>query len=77
MGIAPVWLYAALRSRFGPGPNAAVLSGFGYWVIGYALPTVGIGQTGLFPVRLLAITHLGGVVEIIAASVVGACLYKE
>jgi hypothetical protein len=38
---------------FGPGPNTAVLSGFGYWIIGYALPPVGIGQTGLFPVRVL------------------------
>ena len=77
MGIAAVWLYAALRPRFGPGPKTAVLSGFGYWVVGYALPTVGIGQTGLFPVRLLAMTHLGGLVEIIAASVAGAWLYKE
>ena len=77
MGIAAVWLYAALRPRFGPGPRTAVLSGLGYWVIGYALPAVGIGQTGLFPVRLLAITHLGGLVEIIAASVAGAWLYKE
>jgi hypothetical protein len=75
MGIAAVWLYAALRPRFGPGPRTAVLSGLGYWVIGYALPAVGIGQTGLFPVRLLAITHLGGLVEIIAASMAGAWLY--
>jgi hypothetical protein len=77
MGIAAVWLYAAVRPRFGAGPSTAVLSGLGFWVIGYALPTVGIGQTGLFPARLLAITHLGGLVEIIAASVAGAWVYRE
>ena len=27
MGIAAVWLYAALGPRFGPGPNAGVLRG--------------------------------------------------
>jgi hypothetical protein len=77
MGIAAVWLYAALRPRFGPGPKTAVLAALGYWVIGYALPAVGIGQTGLFSVRLLAITHLGGLVEIILATLAGASLYKE
>jgi hypothetical protein len=77
MGIAAVWLYAALRPRFGPGPKTAALSGIGYWVIGYALPAVGIGQTGIFPVRLLALTHAGGLVEIIAASLAGAWIYKE
>jgi hypothetical protein len=77
MGIAAIWLYAAIRPRFGPGPKTAVLAAFAYWVIGYALPAVGIGQTGLFPVRLLAITHSGGLVEIVAATLAGAALYKE
>jgi hypothetical protein len=77
MGIAAVWLYAALRPRFGPGPKTAALSGLGYWVIGCALPAVGIGQTGLFPVRLLTITTLGQLIEVVAATVAGAWLYKE
>jgi hypothetical protein len=77
MGIAAIWLYAALRPRFGSGPKTAILSGLGYWVIGYALPAVGIGQTGLFPVPLLALTHLGGLAEIILASLAGASLYKD
>jgi hypothetical protein len=77
MGIAAVWLYAAIRPRFGAGLKTAVVAGLAYWVMGYALPAVGIGQTGLFPVRLLAITHSGGLVEITAATVAGAWLYKE
>ena len=46
-------------------------------MIGNALPAVGIGQTGLFPVSLLALTHSGGLLEIILASLAGASLYKE
>jgi len=77
MGIAAIWLYAVMRSHFGPGPKTAVLSALGYWVIGYALPAVGIGQTGLFPVQLLVLAHLGGLAEIILATLAGAWLYKE
>ena len=32
-GIAAIWLYAAARPRFGPGPKTAVLTGFAYWVV--------------------------------------------
>ena len=39
-GIAAIWLYAAARPRFGAGPKTAALTGFAYWVIGYALPTL-------------------------------------
>ena len=77
MGIAAVWLYAAVRLRFGAGPKTAVLAALAYWVIGYALPATGIGQTGLFPVRLMAIARLGGFLEIIAGTIAGAWLYKE
>lgn len=77
IGIAAVWLYAALRVRFGPGPRTAVLAGAGYWVIGYALPALGIAQIGIFPAGLLAITNLGGLAVIILATLVGASFYKE
>jgi hypothetical protein len=77
MGIAAVWLYAALCPRYGPGPKTAALAALGYWVIGYALPAVGIGQTGLFPVWLIALANLGGLVEIALATLAGAFLYRE
>jgi len=77
MGVAAIWLYAVARARFGPGPRTALLSAAGYWVIGYALPAVGIGQTGLFPVQLLAMTHFGGLLEIMLATLAGASFYKD
>ena len=77
MGIAAVWLYAAIRTRFGPGPRTAVLAGFAYWVIGYALPDIGIIQTGVFPIRLIALTNMGGLGVIILATLVGSSFYRE
>ena len=76
-GIAAIWLYAAARPRFGAGPKTAVLTGFAYWVVGYALPYLGQLPLGLFPRRLLVIGCIVGLVEIIVASVVGAWWYKE
>ena len=73
-GIAAIWLYAAARPRFGAGPKTAALTGFAYWVIGYALPTLGEMPLGLFPRRLLVAGCIVGLVEIIVASLAGAWL---
>ena len=32
-GITTVWLYAAIRPRFGPGPKTAAIAGFVVWVL--------------------------------------------
>jgi hypothetical protein len=53
------------------------LTGFAYWVVGYALPILGQMPLGLFPRRLLVVGGGVGLVEIIVASLVGAWLYKE
>jgi hypothetical protein len=77
VGIGAIWLYAVARSRFGPGPGTAVLIGFAYWVIGYLFPNVISWALAIFPSRLLAITTIVGLVEIIVASLAGASIYKE
>lgn len=77
LGIAAVWMYAAARPRYGAGPGTAALTGFGCWVLAYALPTLGQWPMHLFPHRLMAIGTLVGLVEIVLASIAGAWLYKE
>lgn len=77
VGISAIWLYAAARTRFGPGPGTAILIGFAYWVIGYLLPNFVNWALALFPSRLLAITTVVGLVELIVASLAGASIYKE
>jgi len=77
VGIGAIWLYAAARTRFGPGPGTAVLTGFAYWVIGYLFPNLVNWALAIFPNRLLGITTIVGLVELILASLAGAYIYKE
>ena len=63
--------------RAAPGAKTAALTGFAFWIFGYALPTLGHLAFALFPPRLLVISTLAGLVEVILASVAGAWLYKE
>jgi hypothetical protein len=76
-GISAIWLYAAARPRFGPGAKTAAFTGFAFWIFGYALPNLGQLGFGLFPQRLIIVSTLAGLVEVILASVAGAWLYKE
>jgi len=77
-GIALIWMYAAIRPRFGPGVMTAVWAGLAFWVVGVVLPNVSfMCVSGLFPHRLSALTTLGGVVEIVVSAIAGAALYKE
>ena len=76
-GMLAVWLYAAIRPRYGAGPRTALYAGVGVWLLGYLLPTLVWMPTGLFPGRLLRIALLGGLAEILVATLAGAWLYKE
>jgi len=75
-GIA-VWLYAAIRPRYGPGPKTAVCAGVVVWLTGYLGPMVGYSAMGLWPMRLAIIASALGLVEAVVATVLGAWLYKE
>jgi len=77
-GIFAVWLYAAIRPRYGAGPKTALCAGLAVWVAGVLLPNAALmGITGLFPTDLTTMTTLAGVVEWAAAILAGASLYKE
>jgi hypothetical protein len=77
IGISAIWLYAAIRPRFGPGPKTAAYAGFAYWFVGVLLPEMVFGSQGLFPMRLLAIDIGTYFVIIVAATIIGAWVYKE
>ena len=76
-GITAVLLYARARPSFGPGAKTAVLTAFVLWIVGYALPSFSFNAMGLLPKRLLLISTIVGLLEVILASVAGAWLYKE
>jgi hypothetical protein len=77
-GILMVWLYAAIRPRYGAGPKTAVLAGLAVWVAGVLLPNAGfMWAAGLFPTNLTVMTTAAAIVEFVVAALAGAALYKE
>ena len=79
-GIGTIWLYAAVRPRFGPGVKTAVLTGFAFWLLTTVLRTIddaGVGYPFLYPTRLLTILVFVCLMQYIAASLAGAWIYKE
>jgi hypothetical protein len=77
-GIVLVWIYAAIRPRFGAGAKTAVLAGLAVWVVGGLVPNLSfMWFGGLFSHHLAIKTTAGGLVEVLAGALAGAFLYKE
>jgi hypothetical protein len=77
LGIGAVYLYTAIRPRYGAGPRTAVCAGILVWFFAYAYNGVGMMAMGLFPKSLIVIGTLWGLLELPIATVFGAWLYKE
>ena len=75
--ILTIWMYAAIRPRFGSGVRIAVLVSVFVWTFGYVFPNWGWSLSGIFSRRLLFYNTLAGLVLIIVGSTAGAALYKE
>ena len=78
VGISIVWLYAAIRPRYGPGPKTAVYAGLAVWFI---FGLLGFGHSmicmDLLPCNLLG-TGVGlGLVECVVVALLGGWVYKE
>jgi hypothetical protein len=77
-GIATIWIYAAIRPRFGVGAMTAIRAGLIVWVVGALLPNLSfMWFGGLFSRRLTAMTTCGALFEIVIGTIIGAALYKE
>ena len=77
LGIALVWLYAAIRPRLGPGPKTAAVAGVVVWVLAYLYSGAAFCALGLITNRLFIIGLIWGLVELIVAGIAGAWLYSE
>jgi hypothetical protein len=77
IGIISVWLYAAMRPRYGAGPKTALYVGSFVWGLGYLLPSVTPLLLSLYPRRIVAIGLTVGLVEVLLAALVSARLYRE
>jgi hypothetical protein len=76
-GILIVWVYAAIRPRFGAGVRTAIYSGVVAWVFAILLPSTMDAVEGLYSPRLMLYATFAGIVELVVAAVIGAALYKE
>ena len=76
-GIALIWIYAAIRPRFGPGPKTAVVAGLTLWVVAWLLVCAYVIVIGVFPAGLLIAAIVWGLFELPIAAIAGAWLYQE
>jgi xanthosine utilization system XapX-like protein len=76
-GILGVWIYAAIRPRFGAGPKTAVIAGVTLWCGIYLMPSLVDWAMHLWPAKLVCIPFTTSFFEAILATLAGARLYKE
>ena|SRR5438270_13044429 len=77
VGITAVWIYAAIRPRYGAGVSTAVRAGLIAWFLAVVLANVANYPLGIFPTRLLVITSVVALFETVVGTVLGAWVYKE
>ncbi|HKW39817.1 MAG TPA: hypothetical protein VJN39_01085 [Gemmatimonadales bacterium] len=76
-GIGLLWLYAAIRPRYGPGVKTAVIAGIAVWFFIGLLHSIGEAPMGFMPQRVTVIATIVMLVEYAVAGAVGAYVYKE
>jgi hypothetical protein len=76
-GIFTIWLYAAMRPRFGAGLKTAIYAGLAVWAIGALLPNAGFWVAGMLPRGLTVFTTAGAIIELTVAALAGAALSKR
>jgi len=77
VGLTLVFLYAAARPRFGPGPGTAVLVAVALWLGGYLATLLGGAMLGLFPGWMMALWGAIGLAELVLAALAGGWVYRE
>ena len=76
LGIVLVWLYAAIRPRFGPGPRTAFLAALVIWVAS-CIAYYGYLQMGMMSSGLWWEFGIAGLVALTISAMAGAKFYTE
>ena len=76
VGILLVWLYAAIRPRFGPGPKTAVIAAMVVWLCGFLFHIDWL-IAGLASTTTYGLATVAGLAQILPAAWVGGMMYKE
>src|SRR5438067_11318101 len=76
-GIGLLWVYAAIRPRFGAGAKTAVIAGIAVWFFVGLLHALGEAPMGLLPQKMYTVGTVVALVEYAVAGAVGSYVYNE
>jgi len=76
-GILAVWLYAAIRPRYGAGPKTALCAGLAVWALQNLSSDAVMHGFGIFSSKAVVAGSLTGLVMYVVATLLGAWVYKE
>lgn len=76
-GFLAVFLYAAIRPRFGAGPRTALLAALFLWVATFLPRHMLLSEFGILDGRQLVLSLSWGVAELVLATLLGASIYRE
>ena len=76
IGFLLVWLYAAMRPRFGPGPKTAMLAAVPVWICGLIFHT-DLLLLGTVTTATYLLASGAAAVQLLAACWIGGILYTE
>jgi hypothetical protein len=77
LGIGIVYLYAAIRPRFGAGVKTAICAGLMAWFFAFLYTRVLLGMVMRMPVDLIVKGTALGLIVCVIGAIAGAWLYKE
>jgi len=77
IGILGVWLYAAIRPRYGAGVKTALRAGLFVWILYWPLVQLQHFALGTVPSQILTPGTIGGAIGALLGIVAGAAMYKE
>ena len=75
-GILLVWLYAAMRPRFGPGMKTATMAALAVWVCGFLFHLDWL-IVGMMTPATYMMAAVMAVVQLLPSAAVGGMLYQE
>ena len=77
LGVVITFLYAVIRTQFGPGVKTAIYAGLFGWFFVYLYTGVIYSGMGMVAMKLFWIGLVWGLVEYSLGAIAGAWLYKE
>lgn len=77
IGLVAIWIYAAVRPRFGAGPKTALTVGIVLWIIYWPLVGLQHAALGTVPLGMLVTSSIGGLIAAVGSTLAGAAIYKE